>query len=75
MADGATAAATVAALRRLPASFALRQCIASVERQVRTRGAENFRRSDIGLDVIRILHERMDVGLHLDGVDPPADPL
>lgn len=47
MAEGATAAATVAALRRLPGSFALRQCIASVERQVRTRGVENFRRSDI----------------------------
>jgi hypothetical protein len=47
MPEHASAAATTAALQRLPTSFAVRQSIAWVERQVRTRGVENFRRPDV----------------------------
>lgn len=47
MAEGASASATITALRRLPTSYALRQSIAWVERQVRTRGMDDFRRLDI----------------------------
>ncbi|MGE7199422.1 ATP-binding domain-containing protein [Brevundimonas naejangsanensis] len=39
--------ATIAALRRLPSSFAIRQSIGWVQRQVRTRGVQTFRETDI----------------------------
>lgn len=47
MDEQASVAATVAALRRLPATFVIRQSIAWVQRQVRTRDIGTFRRTDI----------------------------
>jgi hypothetical protein len=45
--EDASAEATIAALRRLPLSFAIRQTIGWVQKQVRTRGAQTFRQADI----------------------------
>lgn len=66
MAEQASVAATIAALNRLPATFAIRRSTAWVHRQVRTRGAASFRRADIFEVIGRNLSQARQRGSHTE---------